>query len=465
MSDKKNIDRLFQEQFKDFEATPEKHVWSNINAALNNQEKKKRRIIPLWLRLAGTAALLALLFSVGYAIFKTDDKVIPTQIITDTQPEELPETNKTIDKAIPVETTEDNAVSSSTKQQEQEVARTASEKQQNVTSTSSHHTNKKTVTDKIPKNDAIALQEKGIVIKQKNNSINKEAISNILENTKEKGLATAKNTTEETNETNKMSIVDAAKEQANLMEEEEEETANSKRWGISPNVAPVYFNSLSGGSSLDAAFADNAKSGEVNMSYGINVTYEVNKRLSIRSGVSKVNYGYTTNGITFSPSLQANRFQNIEPREGTLNIEVNDTGTKSLNNIGDVIETSARTAQFNGDMTQQLGYIEVPFEAKYKLIDKKIGVNVIGGFSSLFLTDNTVLLESRGLKTELGKATNVNDVNFSTNFGLGIDYKLTPSLQLNLEPMIKYQLNTFSNSVGNFRPYSLGVYTGFSFRF
>ena len=43
MSDKKHIDRLFQEGFKDFEATPSDAVWKNIEANLN--EKKKNGVL------------------------------------------------------------------------------------------------------------------------------------------------------------------------------------------------------------------------------------------------------------------------------------------------------------------------------------------------------------------------------------------------------------------------------------
>ena len=46
MSDKKHIDRLFQEGFKDFEATPSDAVWKNLEAKLN-EKKKKRRVIPI----------------------------------------------------------------------------------------------------------------------------------------------------------------------------------------------------------------------------------------------------------------------------------------------------------------------------------------------------------------------------------------------------------------------------------
>ena len=123
------------------------------------------------------------------------------------------------------------------------------------------------------------------------------------------------------------------------------------------------------------------------------------------------------------------------------------------------------TPSLDGKMVQQLGYIEVPLELNYALIDKKFGVDIIGGVSSLFLVDNTILLESEELVTEVGEANNANTVNFSTNVGLGLNYEVSPKVQLNLEPVFKYQLNTFSETAGPFRPFSVGVYSGVSFRF
>ena len=68
MSDKKHIDRLFQEAFKDFEAVPSDAVWKNIKTKLN-EKNKKRRVIPIWWRYAGVAALLLLLLTVGGIYF------------------------------------------------------------------------------------------------------------------------------------------------------------------------------------------------------------------------------------------------------------------------------------------------------------------------------------------------------------------------------------------------------------
>ena len=40
MSDKKHIDRLFQEKFKDFDVTPNDKVWEGIEARLDKKKKK-----------------------------------------------------------------------------------------------------------------------------------------------------------------------------------------------------------------------------------------------------------------------------------------------------------------------------------------------------------------------------------------------------------------------------------------
>lgn len=101
----------------------------------------------------------------------------------------------------------------------------------------------------------------------------------------------------------------------------------------------------------------------------------------------------------------------------------------------------------------------------YALIDKKFGLNVIAGMSTLFLNENEVSLSSNSMNMILGEANNLNSIHFSTNFGIGMKYKILKALEYNLEPTFKYQLNTFSSGSGNFKPYLFGVYTGLSYKF
>jgi hypothetical protein len=119
-----------------------------------------------------------------------------------------------------------------------------------------------------------------------------------------------------------------------------------------------------------------------------------------------------------------------------------------------------------GSISQQLGFIEVPIELEYTVLDTKIGLNLIGGFSTLFLSDNDVYsVENNGNRTRLGEASNINDMSYSANFGVGVNYSISSKLRFNLEPMFKYQINTFNDTSGNFQPFFIGVYTGLSFKF
>ena len=112
-----------------------------------------------------------------------------------------------------------------------------------------------------------------------------------------------------------------------------------------------------------------------------------------------------------------------------------------------------------------MSYIEIPMEARYSLVQQKFGVNVVGGLSTYILYKNGVTILNANGSTDLGEASNINNVNFSGNLGLDFDYKINKKLFLNVSPMFKYQLNTFSRNDGGFKPYYLGVYTGLNFRF
>jgi hypothetical protein len=251
-------------------------------------------------------------------------------------------------------------------------------------------------------------------------------------------------------------------------QETEVTQTNSNKWSVGPSIAPVYFNSFGNGSPIHSNFVANSKSGNVNLSYGLMVSYDISKKLSIRSGLHKVDYGYDTNEISFSASLTAStndQIDNINYVPTSKNLVVRNMEDSKLSEQVSSLEFTAQNPARNGRMIQDFGYLEFPLELNYALLDRKFGINVIGGLSSLFLVNNSVVLEADGNTVEMGEANNINDVNLSTNIGFGLNYKFTPTLQLNLEPMFKYQLNTFTQTAGNFQPFSVGVYTGLSFKF
>lgn len=490
------MDNLFKEKFKNFSETPDEKVWENIEASLN--KKKKKRVVPIWWQLGGAAAALALLFYFISPFGNDDQDTTPTIVDVEEKMEKNPQR---------ADENEIGTVKISPESQESQIV----ENEPNIVSegqnnSSEGRSNRNAVNTKdrslgIPKQhkglrsietlaDNNNSKEKGKLVQKDGDTGNvlpelpmesggevvandkvqetaedKPATTEPTDTTFEKdGMAIAENKEEE----GKKSIYEAIEEQKEL-EKEVAQVKKTDRWAMGPSVAPVFFGSVGEGSPIHSNFASNSKSGNLNLSYGLTVTYNVSKKLSIRSGVHRVDYGYDTNDVVFTSSLTTSTNQlidNINYAQTSRNLVVeskNNEVTALSDNTNALV---AGTAQpFEGRMVQQLGYVEVPMELNYALVDKKFGVNLIGGFSSLFLVDNAVSLESDQLITEMGEANNANDISFSTNIGVGFNYEISQKLQLNVEPIFKYQLNTFSETAGNFRPYAVGVYSGLRFRF
>ncbi len=513
--EKKNLDKLFQKEFEEFEAIPDDKVWSKIEVSLD--KKKKKRIVPLWWKLGGAAALLAVLMYV-FIPNNTGDKAME-QIISDTnsaQPDTPNNNNSdpTNEKAVAplsedakkdqlVDSSDNISEGTAEKSQENKAKGPLSNKspKNKLTSTQKKQHKSPNSLQLLSKDPADQVAQAAPKTKKETTAQNTEGDSRISEvpikessavesvaatteqPKKNDDIVPSTNTVvgaqteeqevaqSETQENAKKSIFDAiAEQQQDDSEQTEKESYN--RWAMGPSVAPVYFDASGEGSPIHSNFTQNSKSGNLNLSYGLTVAYNVNKKLSVRTGVHRVDFGYDTNEISFSSSLQAPTSEiidNINYSQNSRNLVVrsNVAGAAQgdvTNNLANQ-EFSAPANLLNGRMVQQLGYVEVPVELNYALVDKKVGVNIIGGVSSLFLVDNSVSLESEGLVTNLGRANNVNDVNFSTNIGLGVNYKFTQNIQLNVEPVFKYQLNTFSDTAGSFRPYTIGVYSGVQFKF
>lgn len=259
--------------------------------------------------------------------------------------------------------------------------------------------------------------------------------------------------------------------QQKLEEEKEKEKALAQsgagKWNIRPQIAPVFYNSLSEGSPINTDFAANNKSYDNDLSLGLSVNYAITDRLTIRSAVNRVNLSYSTNDITFHASMNQATV-NVESARTSANIVVESMAMPVDPNPDEVsfIIDQKPTQTFNGSMIQRTGYIEVPLEMSYALLNKKFGINIIGGMSTLFLNENNVsVVSQQGYSADVGKAKNLNDIHFSTNVGVGFRYRFWKAFEANFEPMFKYQMNAYSRDAGNFRPYFIGLYSGISFSF
>ena len=494
MKKNKNIDKLFKERFKNFEVSPSPDVWNKIQAKL--KEKDDRKVIPLWFKLGGVAALFALLFTIGNSILNIPLNKINDSIVNENSIEINTEkaNNTIVDNNViqnNIVSTEDNNEVKSTKKL---LIKKASNSTNNSNGADRSETtvasnNKKArISRKKTKKDLIQSSESSIqnqesVAKETSNLINKSenqlinqdveinknievvAVNKNINDTSETSLSTESK--ELVKEENKKSIFDAIKETS------EGEVVISKldntpqnRWEVTPNVAPVYYNSLTEGSSIDPSFSDNPKNGDLNIAYGVKVSYNLNKRLSMRSGVSNVNLSYSTTGLDIGTGPVSASTASIEYSSRNNVTIVVDKGALLNQNPEDTFG-SITPKSTNGEplLNQKISYYEMPLELNYTLINKNFGISVIGGFSALLLGNNEVSIEAGDFNEVLGEASNLSSLSFTTNVGLGLNYSFSKKLMFNIEPMFKYQLNPYTDSSVNFKPYYLGIYSGLSFKF
>ena len=511
MKPNKNIDRLFQEKLKDLEVTPPDIVWKNIEVSL--KKKKERRVFPIWLRI-GTAAAILLLATIGGINYFNSSSSDNNIIITDIQKNKESIINKNSDDSFEINTSEkENSVITSVDVfDENSGADNVPNSDNNIKLENISQTettvanNKNSATEVISDNNDVSKKsEKTTIIafeNQQNNSNNntksKEVTqtiernqnnnvasnTNISENSTNKSTETILVSAEKTTEgTNSLGANENVKEKKSTITYENIENLEdtleykltdgleddnqeiSRRWSVASVIAPVYYNSFSTkGSPLDLQFKNSPKEGRSSISYGVKVGYKFTEKLSLQSGVTMVDVGYTIGNVYINPSPQF-------VARGLENVVYASTGTILNVNAGNLLdqETVAletpSTDLIKGELSQEYGYIEVPLELKYNLTNGKLGVHIVAGFSTLFLDSNSVYVETSDFSSNLGEAKNLNSLNFSGNFGFDVDYYINKSLFINAAPMIKVYTSTFSENSENFEPYLIGFYTGINYRF
>jgi hypothetical protein len=531
MSDKKHIDRLFQEKLKDFEAKPSANVWAGIESELNKSQEKTKTILPFWLRFAGIAAALVLLLTVGNLVFNNNKTESNNTTIVDNDTESKnsntntesnkPTTSvsnknlntsnnnvankdsslKTTIVTIPENDSKNESTSKKTKSKAETFVSQNSNPKATVTeknvNTNRYTTNKnsKRVTANTKGVTNLITPKKQEKYAKNNSANNIEAIpksetsSNTISTNQNKLNSSVTNATEANNATSNTAVAitnsEKEKEEEKMMEPDsanssntieealakiedldEKEEDNVNRWSVNVNAAPVYYNTLGKGSHIHDQFINNPKNGEINTSYGVNVGYALNNKLKVRSGINKLNLSYDTanvivyENVTNTPSRFPMRNINFIPTRAGENISVLSTNSLSIQHIDNFINDD-----LNAALSQRISYFEVPLELEYTIVNKRFGINLIGGFSTFILNGNDVVTEVDNRKTKIGEANNINDLSFSANAGIGIGYDFSKSLKFNLEPTFKYQINAYSETSGDFRPYIIGVYTGFSYKF
>lgn len=471
MKKDKNIDELFREKLLNFEQEPPAYLLENIFAKTAAERRKKK--IVLW-RVAGVAAGLLLAFIAGWQINYLNNPM--TGKSSETAKTEIQDV-RTNDDVQDAENTGIQAHRKSLAFSNNKLGSIQAEERKSANT-------KAAKPQSIGFNEAVekSVNEGSPVLK---------TIRRLEQRFKTKSYSTLAlaemKTSDARKELEALTIDQQIMKQNQEMLKAKKSENDKARWIVGALVSPEYSVSRSSHSKTYASNMLNiASSNPVDLGGGISVEVKTGKRWSLQSGVYYSALGQSSTNSS-AASQKDYMFADASNGKNFFNTNVSlDPGTNKM-----LMNSSAGVIEFSGipngieigtniedkglapnvvvseaSFTQNFEYIEIPVYVRYTVIDSRFDVEMLGGFSSNVLVGNQTFMETASENSLIGKTRDMQSVNYSGTLGLGLKYGLSKRLFLNVEPRIKYYLNSLNNSASvTYKPYTFGVFSGLSYQF
>ena len=462
MKNTNNIDKLYREKLQNFEKNPPSYLLENILAA--TVVNKKSRKVVFW-RIAGVAAALLLAFVAGWQINSRDQVELEQAIVMSKNQATDAETEKGIpsEQKLDSKQVESSNILVAMLDHSEQVKSSKSINPISVSETEPSPSINETSLLKPLDSRFIKISDETASIKRLQERKTKEVTKDLAEK----------------------SIDQQIMEQNQQLAMAQNPDRRKGRWLVGAQVSPAYNVS---NSSHSAQYASNMLAAEsthsVDLGAGLTIEYKPGKRWSVQSGVyysgmaqSSGISGSQNSKNSFAPGLAAdyvNTSVNVDASSNKLSMNstagvIELKGVPSQLVLGSKLESNSVTpAVFASDVqfTQNFEYIEIPLCLRYTLIDSRIGVEMMGGFSSNLLVGNETYMQGTTGKSLVGSTKDMEPINYSGTMGVGLKYSLSKRLFLNVEPRVKYYLNSLnSNSSVSYKPYTIGVFTGLSYQF
>lgn len=469
MKKEKNLDELFRGKLLNYEQEPPEHLLENILAGATGRRRKRKLVF--W-RIAGVAAAILLAFIAGWEL---NDTTVTTGIQSvAVRQNSIPQTETKINDPIAAQASKEinefQQTPNNGNKASHSVANTAMMANNSGASQEIKHAAEIPINVQANQSEIVSpLKSLTPLIK----GSNQDAL-----HLQESLVPIAKNEQEE------LSIDQQIMNQNKQMLTTQNETQKKNRWMVGAQISPSVNVNRSLHSQQYASNMVRSESGNaVNLGGGINVEYKPGKRWSIQSGVYYSGLGQTSGNSSSSNSNRyamapgdAQYFYNVNVDAKSNNILMNGTagviefngipaGINLDTNLGGKSMTSAIVVS-DLKFIQNFEYVEIPLYLRYTLLDSRFDLEVMGGFSSNLLVGNETYAENGNGKSLIGKTNDMVPVNYSGTLGLGLKYGLSKRIFLNVEPRVKYFLNSLnSNSSVTYKPYTIGVFTGLSYQF
>jgi hypothetical protein len=227
--------------------------------------------------------------------------------------------------------------------------------------------------------------------------------------------------------------------------------------------------------------------GNANVGGGVSVQYKTKKRWIFESGVYYAQSGQESQSqvnllsfskdedYLFAPDVAADintnaRIENeiivMNSTAGVIEFKTTPQGAALDREFEATTSKDANVYIPDGQFSQVFDFMEIPFYVRYRVVDAKLGIELITGLNAGIVVGNNSYLDNQYGLQNIGETKDISTVNLSGTLGIGLNYALGKHISLALEPRYNYYLNSINtNSSVDFRPYRIGLYTGVTYEF
>lgn len=251
------------------------------------------------------------------------------------------------------------------------------------------------------------------------------------------------------------------------------------RWMVGARISPTYLSTNLKADNKILSDQQGEESALLSYTGGLSVVYSVGNRLSLQTGIYYSSLGRQVSDIrSYSgyagyAESKGGKIFGVATTSGTIASTnrdiylVDQTGNRisSTTSVNNFDPDKAGLNPFGSSLRQNFEYIEVPFMLSYKLIDKKVDFNIMGGMSYSLLLDNEVYAVSDGSVIPIGSMEDLAGILLSSSFGMSMNYSLSDNFSLNLEPSIRYFLNSDGTLSASNNPFTFGIFSGVYYKF
>ncbi len=297
---------------------------------------------------------------------------------------------------------------------------------------------------------------------------------------------------------------------ANIASAETSKKENSG-WKMGLNIAPGYSSQVTNHSESYARdMSYTSETGNTNIGGGFSVQYKTSKRFSIESGVYYAQNGqksgqpnklfasnkdandnfYSANenmemdAMGSAPVQAANNAGRMSAPTFSNAVNINNGAMMMNGNAGVVamnstpkgaeIATTAETKSLrvqntlvtDGEFSQVFDFVEIPLLVRYRVLDAKFGIELVGGVNTGIVVGNNAYIDNSYGVQNVGSTQDISSVNLSGAVGVGMNYALGKHFSLAVEPRLNYYFSSInSNPEVDYRPYRVGIFTGVYYAF